>query len=84
MMEYRLLGTSGFSVPALSFGTGTFGADHPFFRKWGNSDVAHATRLVDMCLDAGANMFDTADVYLGGQAATKRNCRTIWAPSAGI
>jgi aryl-alcohol dehydrogenase-like predicted oxidoreductase len=67
-MEYRLLGSSGFSVPALSFGTGTFGGDHPFFAKWGSSDVAQATRLVDMCLDAGANLFDTADVYSRGQA----------------
>ncbi len=67
-MEYRLLGNSGFSVPALSFGTGTFGGDHPFFSKWGNSDVAHATRLVDICLEAGAILFDTADVYSAGQA----------------
>lgn len=67
-MEYRLLGGSGFSVPALSFGTGTFGGDHPFFSKWGNSDVAQATRLVDLCLEAGVNLFDTADVYSNGQS----------------
>jgi len=67
-MEYRLLGTSGFSVPVLSFGTGTFGGSTPFFSKWGHSDVAHAARLVDMCLDAGVNLFDTADVYSLGQA----------------
>ena len=67
-MEYRVLGGSGFSVPALSFGTGTFGGDHPFFGKWGNSDVTQASRLVDMCIDAGANMFDTADVYSFGQS----------------
>lgn len=67
-MEYRLLGGSGFSVPALSFGTGTFGGNHPFFSKWGNSDVEHATRLVDICLDAGATLFDTADVYSTGQS----------------
>src|SRR5579862_3426391 len=67
-MEYRVLGNSGFSVPALSFGTGTFGGDHPFFGKWGNSDVDQATRLVDMCIDAGLNMFDSADVYSGGQS----------------
>jgi aryl-alcohol dehydrogenase-like predicted oxidoreductase len=53
-MEYRVLGSSGFSVPALSFGTGTFGGDHPFFSKWGNSDVEQASRIVDICLDAGA------------------------------
>ena len=67
-MEYRLLGSSGFSVPALSFGTGTFGGRGDFFAKWGNSDVAEASRLVDMCLDAGVNLFDTADVYSRGQA----------------
>lgn len=67
-MEYRLLGSSGFSVPALSFGTGTFGGHGDFFAKWGNSDVKEATRLVDMCLDAGVNLFDTADVYSRGQA----------------
>ncbi len=67
-MEYRLLGSSGFSVPALSFGTGTFGGSHPFFGKWGASDVAEATRLVDLCLEAGATMFDTADIYSFGQS----------------
>ncbi|MDZ4763140.1 MAG: aldo/keto reductase [Chloroflexota bacterium] len=65
-MEYRLLGGSGFSVPALSFGTGTFGGTHEFFGKWGKSDVAEASRLVDICMDAGANFFDTADVYSMG------------------
>lgn len=67
-MEYRVLGSSGFSVPVLSFGTGTFGGNHPFFGKWGASDVKEATRLVDVCLEAGANMFDTADVYSFGQS----------------
>ena len=67
-MEYRVLGSSGFSVPVLSFGTGTFGGNHPFFGKWGASDVKEATRLVDLCLEAGANMFDTADVYSFGQS----------------
>lgn len=67
-MEYRVLGQSGFSVPVLSFGTGTFGGDHEFFKKWGSTDVAQATRLVDICLDAGLNLFDTADVYSQGQA----------------
>jgi aryl-alcohol dehydrogenase-like predicted oxidoreductase len=67
-MEYRLLGSSGFSVPALSFGTGTFGGHGAFFAKWGNSGVAEARRLVDMCVEAGVNLFDTADVYSAGQA----------------
>jgi len=67
-MEYRVLGSSGFNVPVLSFGTGTFGGDHPFFSKWGNSNVDQASRIVDICLDAGANLFDTADVYSFGQS----------------
>lgn len=67
-MDYRVLGNSGFSVPALSFGTGTFGGNHPFFSKWGASDVEQATRLVDICLDAGVTMFDTADIYSFGQS----------------
>ncbi|MCC7275104.1 MAG: aldo/keto reductase [Alphaproteobacteria bacterium] len=67
-MEYRRLGGSGFSVPALSFGTATFGGGNDFFRAWGASDVAEATRLVDLCLDAGLTMFDTADAYSTGLA----------------
>lgn len=67
-MEYRLLGGSGFKVPVLSFGTGTFGGKGELFKAWGASDVSEATRLVDVCLDAGLNMFDTADVYSKGAA----------------
>src|SRR5579859_4664824 len=67
-MDYRLLGGSGFSVPALSFGTGTFGGNHPFFSKWGNSDVDEARRLVDISIEAGATLFDSADVYSTGQS----------------
>ena len=67
-MDYRLLGGSGFKVPALSFGTGTFGGGGEFFKAWGASDVAEATRLVDTCLDAGLNMFDSADIYSAGMA----------------
>ena len=67
-MEYRLLGGSGFNVPALSFGTGTFGGTTDFFKAWGSSDVAEATRLVDICLEAGLTLFDSADVYSGGAA----------------
>ena len=67
-MEYRIFGSSGLNVSALSFGTGTFGGNHPFFGKWGNTDVAEAKRLVDLCLEAGVNLFDTADVYSHGQS----------------
>ncbi len=65
-MEFRQLGYSGLKIPVLSFGTGTFGGGGDFFKAWGSTDVPEATRLVDICLDAGANMFDTADVYSGG------------------
>ncbi len=50
-MEYRRLGASGFRVPVLSFGTGTFGGTTAFFRGWGSTDVAEATRMVDICLE---------------------------------
>jgi aryl-alcohol dehydrogenase-like predicted oxidoreductase len=65
-MEYRQLGHSGLKVPALSFGAGTFGGSNEFFRAWGDTDAAEATRLVDICLDAGLNLFDTADIYSNG------------------
>ncbi len=65
-MEFRQLGRSGLKVPVLSFGTGTFGGGTEFFRAWGASDVAEATHLVEICLDAGVNLFDTADVYSNG------------------
>lgn len=67
-MEYRYLGKSGLRVPALSFGTGTFGGKGAFFSAWGDTDVKGATRLVDICLDAGLSMFDTADVYSTGES----------------
>jgi aryl-alcohol dehydrogenase-like predicted oxidoreductase len=67
-MEFRTLGRSGFKVPVLSLGTGTFGGGGEFFKAWGATDVAGATRLVDIALDAGMNMFDSADVYSGGAA----------------
>jgi len=67
-MESRTLGGSGFKVPVLSLGTGTFGGRGEFFKAWGGSGVPEATRLVDVCLDAGLNMFDTADVYSAGLA----------------
>jgi aryl-alcohol dehydrogenase-like predicted oxidoreductase len=67
-MEYRRLGDSGFRVPELTFGTGTFGGGNEFFKAWGATDVAEATRLVDICLEAGLNMFDSADIYSNGLA----------------
>ena len=67
-MEFRQLGGSGFKVPVLSLGTGTFGGGNEFFKSWGASDVAEATRLVDVCLEAGLTMFDSADVYSNGKA----------------
>ncbi|VTU32862.1 L-glyceraldehyde 3-phosphate reductase [Variovorax sp. PBS-H4] len=65
-MEHRYLGNSGFKVPALGFGAGTFGGQGPLFSAWGNTDVEGARRLIDICLDAGVNLFDSADVYSNG------------------
>ena len=67
-MDYRLLGGSGFKVPVLTLGTGTFGGNNEFFKAWGGSGVEEATRLVDLALDAGLNSFDSADVYSSGLA----------------
>ncbi|HEY2154566.1 MAG TPA: aldo/keto reductase [Isosphaeraceae bacterium] len=67
-MEFRQLGASGFKVPVLSFGTGTFGGGNELFNAWGSTDVAGATRIVDICLDAGLTMFDSADIYSNGLA----------------
>src|SRR4051812_48330349 len=65
-MEFRSLGGSGLKVPVLTLGTGTFGGSGPLFSSWGGTGVEEATRLVDICLEAGLNMFDTADVYSKG------------------
>jgi len=67
-MEYRYLGRSGLQVPVLSLGTGTFGGRGEFFGAWGSTDVGEAKRLVDICLDAGLTMFDSADIYSRGLA----------------
>jgi len=67
-MEYRQLGGSGFKVPVLTLGTGTFGGKGELFSAWGSSGVPEATRLVDICLEAGLTMFDSADVYSNGAA----------------
>lgn len=65
-MEYRRLGASGLEVPALSFGAGTFGGRGELFGAWGDVDVKQAKRMVDICLEAGLTLFDTADVYSDG------------------
>jgi aryl-alcohol dehydrogenase-like predicted oxidoreductase len=67
-MEFRQLGGSGLKVPVLSLGTGTFGGGNDFFRAWGDTDAKGATRLIDICLDAGLTMFDSADIYSDGLA----------------
>lgn len=69
-MEHRYLGHSGFKVPALGFGAGTFGGQGPLFSAWGNTDAPDARRIVDICLDAGVTLFDSADVYSNGASET--------------
>lgn len=83
-MEFRQLGGSGLKVPVLSFGAATFGGGGELFKAWGDSDVKEATRLVDLCLDAGVNFFDTADIYsrgmseeILGKAIGKRRDKTL-------
>ena len=72
-MEYRLLGGSGLKVSALSFGTATFGGSNEFFKGFGETEVEEARRLIDICFEAGVNMFDTADGYSEGRS------EEIWA-----
>jgi aryl-alcohol dehydrogenase-like predicted oxidoreductase len=69
-MDYRLLGNSGLKISSLCLGTGTFGGGTEFFKAWGSTDVAEAQKLVGLCLDAGVNVFDTADVYSQGLSET--------------
>ncbi len=69
-MEFRQLGKSGLKVPVLSFGTGTFGGGNEFFAAWGATEVEEARRLVEICLEAGVNLFDTADIYSDGLSET--------------
>jgi aryl-alcohol dehydrogenase-like predicted oxidoreductase len=68
VMEFRQLGKSGLKVPVLCFGTGTFGGATEFFKAWGSTGVQEATRLINLCMDAGVNFFDTADIYSNGVA----------------
>ncbi|MEX2231598.1 MAG: aldo/keto reductase [Cyclobacteriaceae bacterium] len=67
-MEYRQLGGSGLKVPVLTLGTATFGGGNEFFKTWGNTQTEEASRLVNLCLDAGVNLFDCADAYSDGLA----------------
>src|SRR6201996_5142434 len=67
-MEYRTLGRSGFKVPELCFGTGTFGAGNDFFASWGNTQAEGARHLIDICMESGCNFFDTADIYSDGKS----------------
>lgn len=83
-MEYRQFGHSGLKVPVLSFGTGTFGGTTEFFKRWGETDLKEATRLIDICFESGMHFFDTANVYsLGtsesilGQALKGRRDKAI-------
>jgi aryl-alcohol dehydrogenase-like predicted oxidoreductase len=69
-METRNLGASDLKVPVLSFGAGTFGGSGPLFGAWGNTDAKEARRLIDICLEARLNLFDTADVYSMGASET--------------
>ena len=90
-MEYRRLGASGLLVPALSFGAGTFGGRGPLFSAWGDTGADQARRMVDMALDAGVTMFDSADVYSDGaseevlgQALKGRRDRALISTKAGL
>ncbi len=67
-MEYRQLGKSGLKVPELCFGAGTFGSSNEFFKAWSETTQEEANRIVDICMDAGMNLFDTADIYSDGES----------------
>ena len=69
-MEYRQLGRSGLKVPELCFGAGTFGANNEFFKAWSETTQEEADRIVGICMDAGLNFFDTADIYSHGSSET--------------
>ncbi|MFB8236828.1 aldo/keto reductase [Kitasatospora purpeofusca] len=90
-MEYRRLGASGLTVPALSLGTGTFGGRGPLFGAWGTTDTQDARRLLDIAIDAGVTLFDTADVYSDGaseevlgQAIKGRRDQVLISTKAGL
>ena len=66
-MQYRQLGRSGLQISALALGTMTFGGSGAF-QKAGSTDVAGAERQLDLCIDAGVNFVDTANIYSRGLA----------------
>jgi aryl-alcohol dehydrogenase-like predicted oxidoreductase len=66
-MEYRLLGRSGLRISTITMGTMTFGGSG-WAQKAGALDVSEAKRLVDLCIDAGVNLLDTADAYSDGRS----------------
>jgi aryl-alcohol dehydrogenase-like predicted oxidoreductase len=68
-MQYRTLGRSGLKVSAITMGTFTFGGEGPFGMV-GKQGVAEAQRLVDLCIDHGVNLFDTANMYSTGTSET--------------
>ena len=67
-MEYRRVGDSDLTVSAIGFGTATFGGSTEFYRAWGQTDIDEARRLVDVALEAGVTLFDSADSYSFGLA----------------
>jgi aryl-alcohol dehydrogenase-like predicted oxidoreductase len=77
-MDYRLLGRSGLKVSSLSIGTVTFGNDG----LWGSTELAEAQRQIDLCLDHGVNLIDTANVYNAGSVSEDDPRRRIdrWPP----
>ncbi len=79
-MEYRQLGKSGLKVPELCFGAGTFGSNNEFFKAWSETTQDEAKRIVDICMDAGVNFFDTADVYSNGGSETALG----WSPGGAL
>jgi aryl-alcohol dehydrogenase-like predicted oxidoreductase len=69
-MEYRQLGRSGLKVPELCFGAGTLGTSGEFFEAWAKTSEQETDRIIGICMDAGLNFFDTADVYSQGGSET--------------
>jgi aryl-alcohol dehydrogenase-like predicted oxidoreductase len=65
-LDFRSLG--GLKVPVLSFGAATLGGVGEFFKAWGTTEVVEACRFIDICLEHGVNLFDTANVYSSGRS----------------